>query len=288
MCDETTGAAADARAAAAGMSRRDFAAATATAALALSTEAIAAGLPLAERAVRIHTPDGEADAVFIHPAKGKHPGIVMWPDIAGLREAYKVMARRLASAGYAVLVVNHYYRSAPAPVLSGFAEWRKPEGQAKLKPMIEAITPAGTARDAKAFVGWLDAQKAVDTARRIGSNGYCMGGPYTVRTAAAVPSRVGAAVSLHGAGLVTDAPDSPHRLIAQTQAEFMFAIGRNDDARAPHDKEALREAAAAAHRPAEVEVYAADHGWCTIDTPMYDRAAAEHAWGRMLAHFEKL
>ena len=289
MCDDLTTADQEADLARRGMSRRDVGALSAGALAAFTAEhALALDAPLVERAVMIATADGHADAIFIHPAKGTHPGVVMWPDIAGLREAYRLMARRLAGEGYAVLVVNHYYRTGRAPYLSGLAEWFKPEGQVKMKPAIAAITPEGTSRDARAFVGFLDAQKAVDQRRHIGTCGYCMGGPYTVRTAAAVPARVGAVASFHGASLVTDAPDSPHRLIAHTQASFLFAIARNDDARAPGDKDALRAAADAAHRPAEIEVYAADHGWCTIDAPSYNKAEAERAWARMLALFAKL
>jgi carboxymethylenebutenolidase len=243
---------------------------------------------IAERMVRVTTPDGTADAFFVHPARGAHPGIVMWPDISGLREAKKVMARRLAAEGYAVLLVNHYYRSAPAPLFATFAEGRTPAGQERLKPMIAAITPAGITRDAAAFVAWLDRQPAVDKRRAIGSNGYCMTGSYTVRTAAAAPARVGAAASFHGGGLVGTDPASPSRLLGSTRAAFLFAIARNDDQRAPGDKDALRAAARAAGRPAEIEVYGADHGWTVLDSPQYDRAEAERAWARMLALFATL
>lgn len=252
------------------------------------TNAGAAGAILVEAMVTVKTPDGLADAFFVHPANGRHPGVVMWPDIAGLRDAKKAMARRLAEAGYAVLVVNQYYRSAPAPVLESFAQWRTPEGQAKLKPMIAAISPEGTTRDAAAFVAWLDSQAAVDHKRGIGSNGYCMGGPFTVRTAFAAPGRVRAAASFHGAALVTDRPDSPHKLLAETKARYLFAIGRNDDERAPTDKDTLKAAAKAAGRPAEIEVYPADHGWAVPDSPVYDAAQAERAWGRLLALFAHL
>ncbi len=292
MCDELTPeeqAAAIPRA----LSRRRFAALGAAAAIAgyaapFESFAASSGTGLVERMVQVTTPDGTADAFLVHPARGAHPGIVTWPDVAGLRDAFKTMARRLAAQGYTVLAVNQYYRSAPAPILTTFTEWRTPEGQARLKPMIAAIDPAGTTRDAKAFVAYLDALPQVDKARGIGTNGYCMGGPYTVRTAAAVPGRVRAAASLHGANLVSDDPQSPVKLLGATNASYLFAIGRNDDARAPGDKDALRVAAAAAHRPAEVEVYPADHGWTVIDTPIYDKDAAEHAWSRMLALFGRL
>ncbi|GEN99280.1 hydrolase [Novosphingobium sediminis] len=284
MCDEQTEAQN-----AAWLSRRQFSAAGAGMVIMATIPGCSAAqsapgdLPVKGRAVTVTTPDGKVDAWFYTPETGKHPAVIMWPDIAGLREAYKTMASRLASAGYAVLVVNHYYRGAVAPVLDSLVAWRTPEGQAKLKPLIAGITPAGTMSDAKAFVAWLDAQAEVDTARRIGTCGYCMGGPYTVRTAAAVPDRIGAAASFHGAGLVGEGPDSPVNLLAKTNASFLIAIAQNDDASAPGDKSALADAANAAGRPAEIEVYPAQHGWCTIDAPIYDKVQAEKAWSRMLA-----
>jgi carboxymethylenebutenolidase len=109
-----------------------------------------------------------------------------------------------------------------------------------------------------------------------------------VRTAAAVPDRVGAAASLHGASLVTSEPDSPHLLLAKTKASYLFAIARNDDARDPGAKDKLREAAKEAGRPAEIEIYPADHGWCVPDSPAWDPTQADKAWNRMLALFAKL
>lgn len=235
--------------------------------------------------VAVPTAAGTMDGYFVHPVTGRYPAVILWPDIAGLRDAYRVMANRLALAGFAVLVANQYYRSAPAPVLDSFAEWRTESGRARLGPMIAALNADGIASDGAAMVAWLDAQAAVDSGRRIGAIGYCMGGPFTFRTAAANPARVGAIASFHGGGLVTEAPDSPHRLIAGFSAAMLVAIAQNDDARTPGDKDALRAAADAAARDAEIEVYPAQHGWCTIDSPVYDEAAAERAWGRMLALF---
>lgn len=288
MCDETTEAENAVFLARQGVNRRQFAlagaGAAAVAALPGCATASAPGA-VASRPVVIETPAGKADAFFVHPATGTHPAVVMWPDIAGLRDAYKTMGTHLAGEGFAVLVVNQYYRSAPAPIMGSLMEWRTPAGQATLKPMIAQITPDGTVADAAAFVRWLDAQPEVDTARRIGTCGYCMGGPFTVRTALSSPERVGAAASFHGGGLVGDAPDSPVNLLAKTRAAYLFAIASNDDERAPDDKTALRAAADAAGRPAEVEVYPAQHGWCTLDAPVYDKEQAEKAWSRMLALF---
>lgn len=290
MCDDLTAHEEEQALAARGVSRREFAAVGAAGVL-----AAAAALPVSakevtvvEDTVAIPTPDGTADALFIRPARGKHPAVILWPDIAGVRDAYRQMAKRLAANGYAVLVVNQYYRSAKAPIMNSISEWRTPAGQEKLKPMIAALSAEGIVRDAKAFVAWLDKRREVNRKRGIGSSGYCMGGPFTIRTAWAVPDRVKAAASFHGGGLVTDKPDSPHRLLAETKASYLIAVARNDDARAPADKDTFREAARAAGRPAEVEVYNADHGWCTLDAPVYDKAEAERAWARMLVLFGKL
>lgn len=242
---------------------------------------------LTEAAVTITTPDGQADAFWVRPASGKHPAILTWPDIAGLREAFKVMARRLAAQGYAVLVVNPYYRDTPAPQFADFTDFAGQGGFNKVGPWRAKLTPDAIMRDATALIGWMDGQQGVDTGRGVGTHGYCMGGSFTVFTAAAVPARVRAAASLHGGGLVKpDDPKSPHKLLKDTQARYLFAIGQNDDAKAPGDKDALKAAAAAAGRPAEVEVYPADHGWTVIDSPSYDKAAAERAWERMSALFQ--
>lgn len=290
MCDEFTLSDDDAALAARGLTRRQFATITTAAALAActSTGSKAGGPVLSEALAEIATPDGTCDAFFVHPAKGRHPAVILWPDIGGLRDAKQAMARRLAQAGYAVLAVNQYYRSARAPVLKSFAEWRTPEGQARIRPMVALITPEAVTSDTRAFVSWLDRQDGVDPDRGIGVQGYCMGGPFAVRSAAAVPGRIRAAASFHGGGLVTDKPDSPHRLLAGTQASYLFAIARNDDARAPADKDTLRAAAAAAGRTAEIDVYPADHGWCVPDSPVYDAAEADRAWGRLLALYQAL
>ncbi|MEZ4220381.1 MAG: dienelactone hydrolase family protein [Polyangiaceae bacterium] len=239
------------------------------------------------RMVTVDTPDGKAEAFFVAPTEGRHPGVIVWPDVAGLRKAYMTMATRLAEKGYAVLAVNHYYRSSKLPVLETFAEWRTEEGKAKIAPMREALTAQAIAKDGAAFVAWIDKQKEVDTSKKLATTGYCMGGPYTFRTAAAAPDRVGVVASFHGGGLVTKEADSPHTLLAKTKAAALICIAQNDDTRSPEDKTTLRQALDKAKIEAEIEVYPAQHGWCTIDSPVYDQAQAERAWSRMLATFEK-
>jgi carboxymethylenebutenolidase len=235
------------------------------------------------RMVTISTKDGAAEAFFVAPDGDRHPGVLIWPDVAGLRDAFTTMATRLATQGYAVLVVNPYYRSAKLPVLESFEQWSTPEGKAKITPLREALTADAITRDGTAFVAWLDRQPEVDTAREIATTGYCMGGPFTLRTAAAVPDRVGLVGSFHGGGLVTDKPDSPHLLVGKTKAAALVCIAENDDARQPDAKTTLKQTAEAAQLPAEIEVYSAQHGWCVIDSPVYDEAQAERAWSRLLA-----
>lgn len=272
------------------VNRRQFAlGAVGTLAACASGPVIGGSGGLVEERVRLATPDGTMDAFFVRPAQGRHPAILTWPDIAGLRDAFEVMARRLAGQGYAVLVVNPYYRAVPAPQFADFAGFRAQGGFDKVGPWRAALTADAIGRDARAAIGWLDARPEADKDRGVGTHGYCMGGPFTVWTAAAVPARVRAAASLHGGGLVKpDDPQSPHKLLDETQARYLFAIAQDDDAETPQVKTALREAAAAAGRPAEVEVYPADHGWTVIDSPAYDAAAAERAWGRMSALFATL
>jgi carboxymethylenebutenolidase len=278
MCDETTG-----------LTRRAF---TAGGAAVLAgcgwSKADAEAAGLSEAMVEVKTEDGTCEAFFVHPGSGRHPGVVFWPDAIGLRDAKKAMARRLAASGYAVLAVNQFYRSAQLPLGISFSDFGDPEKRAKLGALIGSLTPDAVTRDARAHVAFLDSQASVDTGRGIGTQGYCMGGGQAIRTAAAVPGRVKAVASFHGGSLVTDAPDSPHRIMDQTQAAFLILPGRDDDAKEPDAVPALREAAAAAGRPAEIEVYAADHGWCVPDAPSYDKAEADRAWARLLALYAAL
>ncbi|WP_374406712.1 dienelactone hydrolase family protein [Pelagerythrobacter sp.] len=273
-----------------GLNRRQFGALGGMAALAACTpmdgaSGGAAGdmSDLTESAVSFATADGTMDGIFVHPASGAAPAVLFWPDIAGLREVKRQMARRLAHSGYAVFVANPYYRDVAGQQFADFADFAGNGGFQKVGPWREKLGPEAIMRDAEAAIGWLDAQEAVDTARGVGTQGYCMGGPFTVWSAAAMPERVRAAASFHGGGLVRDGNAmSPHALLDDTQASFLIAIAQDDDAKAPTDKTVFREAAAEAGRPAEIEVYAGDHGWTVPDSPAYAEAEAERAWANLL------
>ena len=244
---------------------------------------------LSEAMVDVKTQDGTCDAFFVHPREGKHPGVIFWPDAIGLRPAKQAMARRLAASGYAVLVVNQYYREAHVPLGISFSDFGDPQARARLMPLMAGVRePGGVERDTRAFVAFLDSQAAVDTGRGIGTQGYCMGGALAFRAAAAAPDRITAVASFHGGSLVTDAPDSPHRLMDQSRAAYLILPGQDDDANEPHAVAALQAAAEAAARPAEIEVYKANHGWCVPDAPSYDAAEADRAWERLLALYARL
>jgi carboxymethylenebutenolidase len=237
-----------------------------------------------EADVNITTPDGSADCYFVHPASGTAPGVLMWPDIFGLRPAFRTMAKRLAESGYAVLVVNPFYRSQKAPT----AEAGTATPIATLRPLAQSLTETTEMTDAKAFIGWLDNQPSVAKNRQMGTQGYCMGGPMAFRTAAAMPGRIGAVATFHGGGLVTDQPNSPHLEAARSKAQFLVAIAANDDARSPNDKTTLKDTFAKANLTAEVEVYEGSaHGWCPPDSSVYNEPQAEKAWSRLLVLYGK-
>lgn len=276
--------------------RRDFVVSVA-AGLTAAGSASAAGLKVVEKDVEIKTSDGTCDAAFIYPASGSHPGVVIWTDAFGLRPSFREMGRRLAAEGYSVLVPNPFYRVAKAPVFSDVAhfDFQNQADRAKLGPLMGSINAAGACeKDAVAYIEFLDAQKQVNKAKKIGTQGYCMGGPLVLRTAATVPDRVGAGGSFHGGGLVTDKPDSPHLLAPKIKARMYFGIAANDDMRQPDAKDKLREALAAAHVPAEIEVYhESQHGWCVTDMPaqagkpIYNKPDAERAWTKLEALYKR-
>lgn len=257
------------------------------AALALFAAPPANAADTAEQDVRIHTPDGEADAYFVHPASGRHPGVLVWPDIMGLRPAFKAMGKRLAQSGYSVLVVNQFYRTTHGPILVEGENFSQPPVRDRLMGLMRGWTSQQQVADAQACGAYLDAQAAVNTHKGMGVQGYCMGGPPTFRAAATLSSRVRAACTFHGAALVTEQPDSPHLLIPQTRANFLVCIAQNDDQSQPQAKAVLRQAFDTAHKTAEVEVYPAQHGWCPPDSQVYDQTQAERAWARLLVHYQQ-
>lgn len=273
------------------MSRRQFGVLSGAVAIAACAptaggegEELPSNLSIISDAVSFPTEDGTMDGFLIYPEAGEeYPAVIMWPDIAGVRQAKFQMAMRLASEGYAVLLVNPYYRDVAGEQFSDFASFIEAEGFSKVRPWREKLTAEAIQRDAKSIVAWLDAQEQVDTARGIGTQGYCMGGPFTVWSAAAVPDRIKAAASFHGGGLVReDDPMSPHNLLTEAQASFLIAVAQDDDAEAPETKTIFAKAASDAGRAAKVDVYAGDHGWTVPDSPAYAEPAAERAYADLV------
>jgi carboxymethylenebutenolidase len=276
------------------LDRRDFVAFSVTGSVAATAvSANAKGLEVVETDVEVKTPDGTCDAAFIHPQSGSHPGVLIWPDAFGLRPSFRAMAKRLAAEGYSVLVPNPFYRVTKAPFTDA-SNFNFATDMGKIQPLMASVNAPGNAeKDAIAYIAFLDAQKPVNKRKKIGTQGYCMGGPLVVKTAATVPDRVGAGGSFHGGGLVTDKPDSPHLLASKIKARMYFGIAANDDMRQPDAKDKIKESFAAAKVPTEVEVYTSLHGWCISDMPkqdngmpIYNMADAEHAWGKLLALYK--
>jgi carboxymethylenebutenolidase len=251
--------------------------------MALMLPRVVNAVAVTEADVTVKTPDGNCDAYFVHPASGTGAGVLLWPDIFGLRPSMRQMGKRLAESGYAVLVVNPFYRVQKAPTA--------PQGAAtqikEMMPLAQGLNETTHMTDAKAFIAWMDQQASVAKNRKVGTQGYCMGGPIAFRTAAAVPDRVGAVASFHGGGLVTENPNSPHLQASKTKAQFLVAIAANDDQRSPKDKDVLKETFAAAKLPAEIEVYSGAHGWCPPDSTVYNEPDAEKAWSRLLVLYGK-
>lgn len=277
------------------LSRRDFVTLSVAAGLAAAAGATGdAQAKVTEMDVQVKTPDGTCDAALIHPATGSHPAVIIWPDAFGLRPSMRDMGKRLAAEGYTVLVPNPYYRVTKAPGINmeGFS-FQNADNMAALRKLMGGIGAAGAAeRDTAAFIAFLDSQPQVNKAKKVGVQGYCMGGPLTFRTAAAVPARVGAGASFHGGGLVTQAPESPHLMIPKMKARLYVAVASNDDQRQPDAKDVLKKAFADANVAAEIEVYPSLHGWCVPDMPaeagkpIYNKPDAEKAWAKLLALYK--
>ena len=269
------------------LSRRQFGALTFSVGLTAMLPRLADAADITESEVEIKTPDGTCDAYLVHPVKGKYPAVLVWPDIFGLRPAFRQMGKRLAESGYTVLVINTYYRTKKAPTAPEHPDFNDPATRQALMSLAGTLSPATALTDATAFVAYLDSQPSVDKTRKMGTTGYCMGGPFVFRTAAAFPKRVGAGATFHGGGLATDKPESPHLLIPKMKAHFLIAIAENDDQKEPEVKNTLRDSFAKAKLPAEIEVYAGTkHGWCPPDSAVYNAEQAEKAWSRMMALFK--
>lgn len=270
------------------VSRRTFGLMT-VAAAGLSAASAHAAVPVVEKDVEIKTPDGVADAALYYPeGKGPWPAVLIWPDVVSLRPVFREMGKRLASSGYVVLVPNLYYRVKKAPVVEGGFNFANPDDRAKLAPLRASVTPEGTDRDAGAYLAFLDAQPQTDKKKKVGTQGYCMGGPLAFRTAGAAPGRVGAVASFHGGGLVTDAPTSPHLLLPKTHAQYLVLVADNDDKQDPAAKDKLKAALDAAKLKSQVEVYAgAAHGWTVKGSQVYNEPAAEKAWAELLALYKR-
>jgi carboxymethylenebutenolidase len=266
------------------VTRRQFGALVG-AGIALMLPKVVNAVAVTESDVTIKTPDGTCDAYFVHPATGTAAGVLVWPDIFGLRPAFRQMGKRLAETGYSVLVVNPFYRTQKAPTAANGAA----TPIQTVVPLAQTLSETTHMTDAKAFIAWLDQQASVAKNRKVGTQGYCMGGPIAFHTAVAVPDRVGAVASFHGGGLVVaNAPNSPHLQAAKTKAQFLIAIAANDDQQRPMEKDVLKQTFADAKLPAEIEVYAgAAHGWCPPDSGVYNEPQAEKAWARLIALYGK-
>jgi carboxymethylenebutenolidase len=239
-----------------------------------------------ERKVNVPTPDGTADAALFYPqGRGRWPGVLMWPDILGLRPVFEEMGRRLAAQGYVVLVPNPYYRAKRAPVVEGAFDFGNRDAMSKIQDLRKGLTDDMADRDSSAYVSFIDKQPQTDTRRKAAVQGYCMSGPLSFRTAAARPDRIGAVATFHPGTLVTDKPSSPHLLIPKTRAAFLVIIAKNDDAQLPKEKDVLRTSFAEAGRPATVEVSSANHGWCVAGSASYDEQQAERAWAELLPFY---
>ena len=269
------------------LSRRQFGALTLGASLTAMLPRLADAAETTESEVEIKTPDGSCDAYIVHPVKGRYPAVLIWPDIFGLRPTFRQMGKRLAESGYTVLVINPFYRTKKAPTAPDHPDFGDPATRQALMSLAGTLSPATALTDATAFVAYLDAQPSVDKKKKMGTTGYCMGGPFVMRTAAAFPDRVGAGATFHGGGLATDKPESPHLLIPKMKAQFLIAIAENDDASQPDAKTILKDSFAKAKLAAEIEVYAGTkHGWCPPDSQVYNAEQAEKAWGRMMVLFK--
>lgn len=271
------------------VSRRTFGLATVAVGAAAAGAAMSAEASVLETDVTLEVAGPPCDGALFTPAgKGPWPGAVIIPDALGLRPVFRDMGRRLAAAGYVVLVPNPYYRSQKAPLITGEFDFSNPADRQKLAAPRALLTPGNVTTDCLAFITFLDGLKTVSKKARIGFSGYCMGGAIVMRAAAARPDRVGAAASYHGGGLATDQPDSPHLLVPKIKAAMYFGVAADDDAKQPEARTILKDAFESAGGDAKIEVYpGARHGWCVRGSAAYDETSAERAWAELLALYRR-
>jgi carboxymethylenebutenolidase len=237
-----------------------------------------------EQTLDLPTADGAMNTFVVHPEEGgPHPVVLFYMDAPGWRDELRDMARRLAAVGYFVVLPNLYYR-----VSRDF--WLTERTEAKMAHMFSLMATldrATTVCDTAAMLRWVDVQPAAD-AKRIGAVGYCMGGPFVMWAAAEWPERLRAIASIHGANMVTDKPDSPHRMPPRIRCESYFACAEIDKWAPPADVEALDAALRDAGTPHRLEWYpGVEHGFVFPQRAVYDRAAAERHWERLFALFDR-
>src|SRR5450631_4264411 len=251
------------------ISRREFTALSIAAGVAAATGASgAAAAQMVDTDVQVTTAAGVCDAALIRPQTGSWPGVILFPDVFGLRPTMRDMAKRLAADGFTVLVPNPFYRTTKPPGLSPDIDFNNPTDRAKIDVLRAPLTSDAVMQDASAYVKFLDSQASVNKNAKMGVFGYCMGGPMTMQAADANPDRIGAGATFHGGGLVTDKPNSPHLLIPKMHSRMYIAIAASDDTKQPDAKDTLKSSFAAAKVPAEVLVYEGTfHGWTVRDMP---------------------
>jgi carboxymethylenebutenolidase len=237
--------------------------------------------------LRIPTPDGRADAFAAFPGDGeRHPGVLLYADAFGLRPELERKARELAGHGYYVLVPNLWYRHGPAPVTDlpeHIGEEIRPAIINRLMPVLQEHTTERILRDADAYLRFLAARPEA-AAGPAGVLGYCIGGALAMRTAAAFPGRVAAVAGFHPGFLVTDAPDSPHRLLSGLTAEVHLGLSEND--MRPEAVDELNRALEATGAGYRTEICPGSvHGYTMSDTDAFDPVALQRHWDRLLALF---
>ena len=240
-----------------------------------------------EHQLDIKTKDGAMSTFICHPERnGPHPVILFYMDAPAIREELRDMARRLATAGYFVLLPNLYYRSGVMELGPLPADPNAPERK-RMMELMESLSIAKVMDDTEAMMSFLKGQNAASTAA-MGAVGYCMSGQFAVNAAAKYPDRIKAAASIYGVRLITDRPDSPHVVAAKVKAELYFACAENDRWMPLDQIDPLRKALKESGANAEVELYpGVEHGFAFLARPVFNKPAAERHWERLFALFRR-